>query len=201
MEGVAEVNVFQYFHHLDQKFTLAVNSFNCPASDWVWQMFSNRTIWFVLYAAVAFFFFRRLGWKKALTYVLACALAILVCDQFANLIKDSVQRLRPCWDLNMVNGGLHILEGKGGKYGFFSANAANAAAFAIVSYKALRNDPSHRYDRYRVLIYLWAFLVGASRVFVGKHFLGDVLVGFVVGIIFALLISELAALIIRRLGL
>ena len=78
MEGVAEVNVFQYFHHLDQKFTLAVNSFNCPASDWVWQMFSNRTIWFVLYAAVAFFFFRRLGLKKALPYVLACALAILV---------------------------------------------------------------------------------------------------------------------------
>lgn len=201
MEGVAEVNVFQYFHHLDQKFTLTVNSFNCPASDWMWQMFSNKTIWFVLYAAVAFFFFRRLGWKKALVYVLACALAILACDQFANLIKDSVQRLRPCWDLNMVDGGLHILEGKGGKYGFFSAHAANAAAFAIVSYKALRNDRSRRYDRYGVCISLWAFLVGISRVFVGKHFLGDVLVGFTVGVLFALLISEMAALIVRRLGL
>lgn len=201
MEGASEINVLQYFHQLDQKFTLALNSWNSPVSDCIWQVFSNKFIWIALYAVVVFFLFRRLGWRRALVYVIACALTILACDQFANLVKDSVQRLRPCWDLNMVNGGLHILEGKGGKYGFFSAHAANAAAFAVGTYMAFAEDIRHSYKRYYAGIAVWAFLVGISRVFVGKHFLGDVLVGFVTGILIAVFILNLTRAVVRRLSL
>lgn len=201
MEGAAEINVLQYFHHLDQKFTLALNSWSSPVSDCIWQIFSNRIIWLALYAVVVFFMFRRLGWRKALVYVVACALTILACDQFANLVKDSVQRLRPCWDLNMVNGGLHVLEGKGGKYGFFSAHAANAAAFAVGTCMAFADDMHHSYRRYAAGIAVWAFLVGISRVFVGKHFLGDVFVGFVTGAVIAAVILKLARAVVQRLSL
>ena len=37
--------------------------------------------------------------------------------------KAYFERLRPCWDQNMVDGGLHILEGKGNLYGFYSEDA------------------------------------------------------------------------------
>ena len=37
-----------------------------------------------------------------------------------------------------------------------------------------------------------------SRVFVGKHFFGDVLVGFAVGLLAGWLLAQLARLIIRR---
>lgn len=201
MEGASEINVLQYFHQLDQKFTLALNSWNSPVSDCIWQFFSNKFIWIALYAVVVFFLFRRLGWRRALVYVIACALTILACDQFSNLVKDSVQRLRPCWDLNMVNGGLHILEGKGGKYGFFSAHAVNAAAFAVGTRMAFADDIRHSYKRYSAGIAIWAFLVGISRVFVGKHFLGDVLVGFVTGILIAVLVLKLSRVVVRCLSL
>lgn len=44
-------------------------------------------------------------------------------------------------------------------------------------------------------------MVGISRIFVGKHFLGDVLVGFIVGSLFAWAIASLARLTIRWMNL
>lgn len=188
-------------HRLDQDFTLIVNSWGGPATDWLWQGFSNRYIWFPFYALVLFFLIKKLGWKRGLLCALACALTIVACDQIGNLVKNSVQRLRPCWDLGMVDRGLRILEGKGGKYGFYSSHAANAAGFAICSFKLFRLDKAHKYRAYGWAAFIWAFLVGLSRVFVGKHFLGDVFAGFAVGLIVGVLLAALTEALVRRLSL
>lgn len=185
------MTTLQELHHLDKDITLALNSLHCPFSDTVWQIFSDKEIWFVLYAVIVFFFFRNLGWKKALVFIGAAVLCLVASDQASNLVKFSVQRLRPCHDLDMISGGLNILENPGGLYGFFSAHASNALSFAIVSIFAFSLDGRRKYGIYNVAIVIWALLVGISRVFVGKHFLGDVLVGFAVGIIFALIFGFL----------
>ena len=101
----------------------------------------------------------------------------------------------------MVDGGLHILEGKGNLYGFYSAHAANAMGFAACSFWGFRNDKRLRYRGYGWGIFIWALLVGMSRVFVGKHFFGDVMVGFAVGLLAGWLLAQLARLIIGRLRL
>lgn len=198
MESTAEITVLQYLERLDQDATLALNSLSSPVSDFIWQMFSNVRIWFVLYLAVVVILFRNLGWKKALVCVAALILTELACDQFANLVKDGVGRLRPCWDEYMVSNGLHILEKRGGQFGFFSAHAANAAGFALCSASCFRIDAGRDYTLYGRLIAVWAFLIGISRVFVGKHFLGDVLTGFIVGVVFAWLIAAAARAVISR---
>ena len=200
MESAPGLNLLRSAHHLDQQVTLAVNALHCPASDFVWQVFSNKQVWFVLYAAVLVFLYWRLGWKRATVVVLSCILTVTVCDQLGNFTKEWVGRLRPCWDLNMTERGLHILEGKGNLYGFYSAHAANAAGFATCSWLGFRNDRSLPYRNYARLIFPWAFLVGISRVFVGKHFLGDVLAGFCVGLLVGWLMAAAARLLIRRLS-
>ena len=201
MEGAPSLEILRWAHHIDQRITLAINSLHCPASDAVWQVFSNKEIWFVLYAVVLVFLFIRLGWKRALVAVLACVLTVTVCDQFANFTKEFFQRLRPCWDQNMIDGGLHILEGKGNLYGFYSAHAANAMGFAACSFFCFRNDKTHRYRLYGWGIFIWALLVGMSRVFVGKHFFGDVMVGFGVGLLEGWGLAMLGRLLIAKLRL
>ena len=176
---------------LDQTITLWLNGLHCPFTDGMWLLFSNRTVWIPLYLLGAGLMIWRCGWKKGLAMVLLTALAILCVDQFCNLIKNSVCRLRPCNDPEIVKKGLHMLAGASAShpYGFFSAHAANAMAFAVASAKFLK--------RGTLPLCLWAVLVGISRVFVGKHFLGDVLAGFLVGAIIALIISALTQLLFK----
>ena len=195
------MTVIQYFHHLDQNVTLAINSYHSPWSDAVWQFFSMKEVWIPLYVIVAAGLVWRLGWKRGLLSIIAGALTVLACDQVGNIVKETVQRLRPCWDLNMVEGGLRILEEKGGMYGFYSAHAANAMGFALCSYYGFRTDTRRKYNVYLVLVLLWALLVGMSRVFVGKHFFGDVCVGFVAGILFSWIFSALAVRVAARFNL
>ena len=51
-------------------------------------------------------------------------------------------------------------------------------------------------------MFFWAFMVAISRIFVGKHYLGDVIVGIIVGALagyaFARLCSYLASRIIKK---
>lgn len=190
------MNWIWQLHSLDRELTLAINSLHCTATDYLWLLFSNREIWFVMYAVVAFFLFRRLGWRCGLLWIVSIVLMIVCCDQGSNFIKDLVARLRPCKDPYMLEKGLWVLEG-GGRYGFYSSHAANTLAFAIGSSMAFRCDGS-RCKPYLIWIYIWAFLVGISRVFVGKHFLGDVLVGFLAGAFFALIIGKLALWLTRH---
>ena len=176
----------------DRSASLFINSLNSPLTDPVWQFFSNKLVWIPLYLAVLVFFFLKFGWKTALKCLAACVLTIVICDQFSNLIKDACARMRPCHDPWMVTHGLHMLEGKGNLYGFFSAHAANAMGFALCSALCIKPGSGRKTTAYTVLIVIWVLLVGISRVFVGKHFLGDVLVGFGVGALVGWAVARLA---------
>ena len=183
---------------LDRSLTLALNGLNSPVSDAVWQFFSMVKIWYFMYLVIIVFFFIRLGWKRGLLVTLCCALFVLCTDQFANLVKNSVCRLRPMEDAGMIAGGLHVLESHGGLYGFFSAHAANSLGFAVCSSMSFKNDKTRSYSAYTIAIYVWAVLVGLSRIFVGKHFLGDVLVGFAVGLLFGWIFGRLGSVCIKQ---
>ena len=195
------MTVFQYLHRVDQDITLFVNSLGNGFTDPFFQFFSAKEIWFPLYALIAVCLVWRLGWKKGLLAVAACALTVTFCDQLGNFIKDSVQRLRPCWDQRMLEAGLRLGEDKGGLYGFYSAHAANAMGFTLCSSICLKWDSRHKYKFYGIVMTIWALIVGISRVFVGKHFFGDVLVGFIVGSMIAVLVCRASAFAIRKLDL
>ena len=193
MEGFA--GIIGAAERLDQNITLAINSLHSPPTDALWVLFSDKRVWYLMYFALAVLLFVRLGWKKALITLFGVALTVAACDQGANLVKDGVARLRPVWDNYMVSHGLHRLEGRGNFYGFFSAHAANSLGVATLVVKVFRSgDKSRNYRSLAAVMYFWAASVGISRVFVGKHFLGDVLAGFAAG----LLIGLVFAGIIRR---
>lgn len=186
---------------IDRAATLAVNSLNTPLSDAFWQTMSDTGIWIPFYVALIIWMIAKLGVRRALVIIASIAVTVLLCDQTANLVKDTAGRLRPCYDSWCVQGGLHILERRTGLFGFFSAHAANAFGLAICAIVGIRSDIRHRYPSFESFMLIWAFLVALSRVFVGKHFLGDILAGSAVGLIIGYLTARLARQIMYRLGI
>ena len=193
MESAAQV-IGNAVVSADKAATLWVNSLHTPFTDSVWMFFSNKWVWVVLYAFILCFLFLRLGWKKALLAVVAIVLTIVCCDQGANLFKNWICRLRPTHDPWMLSHGLHIPGDAGGLYGFFSGHAANSFGFAASTLGIFHTDSRHSYKAYGWAIFIWAFLVSMSRIFLGRHFFGDILVGAAVG----LLLGWLFALVYRR---
>lgn len=184
-------------HRFDQDLTLTINSWHSPVTDPIWEFFSNIPVWIPMYALIIAFIIWRLGWKKGLIVTAGALLTFGFCDQFSNIIKDAVERLRPLNDEYMLINGLHVLE-NGGKYGFFSAHSANAFGLATSTLLGLRLDKRLKYRGYAAWMYSWAFLVAVSRVFVGKHYLGDIIVGAIVGAAAGFAFASLAGWIIRR---
>lgn len=189
---------WQEIHEFDQQITLALNSLHSGITDPVMMFFSSIPVWIPMYAIVAGLLFWRIGWKKALVAIASIALTFLLCDQIANLFKDGIARLRPCHDEFMVGAGLRILEGKGGLYGFFSGHASNSFGFAVSSSMAFRNDSRLKYRGYSVWIFFWAVMVSISRIFVGKHYIGDVMTGIIVGTLLGLACGFAARRIMKK---
>ena len=181
---------WQNIHQIDQQISLMINGWNSAFSDPIWVFLSMKLVWIPLYAAILALIIWKLGLKKGGILIIGTVLTIVFCDQFANLIKHSVARVRPLQDEFMVSNGLNILE-LGGGYSFFSAHAANSFGLVAVTWLGLKKGLADTSNAtlvkwYEWIMFTWAALVGISRIFVGRHYLGDVLVGTMVGIAFGL---------------
>ena len=171
------------FIQWDRQATLWLNQLGTAAWDPLWLMLSDTKFWFPAYGIIIVVFLWKLGWKKGLAVVLSLILAVVFIDQSANLVKDGIERLRPCYNSWMIANGVRLPYGLTGHlFGFFSAHAANTFGFATASWLGFRlNDPQHSYKGYGVGVFLWATLVSYSRIMMAAHFLGDVLVGILFG--------------------
>lgn len=178
---------FDTLEYADKTASLAINRLGNPFTDTLMPLLSNRLVSTAVIVAMLGFCLWRLGWRKTLILLGIVLLGMVATDQFANLVKYSAQRLRPCWDSWMIDRGLTVLERRGSKYGFFSAHAATSAAMAgAIVLQLLRSKVRGR-STLAILAGLWVVGVSLSRVFVGKHFLGDTIGGMAVGICVAAL--------------
>lgn len=190
---------WQKVHQFDQQVTLQINSWDSAFTDPIWEFFSDKYVWAPMYVAIIALLIWRLGWKKGLIAVAAALLTFGFCDQFSNVIKDAVGRLRPVNDEFMIASGLHVLE-RGGGFSFFSAHAANSFGLAVSTFIGIKEDRRLRYRGYAGWMFFWASMVSISRVFVGKHYLGDVLVGIIVGAAAGYAFGALARWIMKKIS-
>ena len=131
-------------------------------------------LWIPLYLVFLFLVIRQYKWKTFLVIFLA-ALMILVSDQVANLAKVTFERLRPSNEPGLP---VHIVNAyKGGLYGFYSSHASNTFAIAVFLIVLL-------VKRFKWIWWItlpWALLMSYTRIYLGVHFPGDILMGIVMG--------------------
>lgn len=170
----ADLNPLSRF---DIDLTLTINEWNSSFWDPIMYQVSNKYVWFALGAVLIAWLFRSASpnYKKALIFLAFVAVMALVTDQLCNLFKHTVQRLRPCHD-PLISDLVHIVNGdKGGRYGFFSAHAAIFFGLATMTSKFFKRN------WFTVLIFAIAVIVSYSRIYLGRHYVGDVACGAIAG--------------------
>ena len=159
----------------DRALFVFLNGLGTESWDGFWMGITNKYTWIPLYIVLLFLLFRYFNWKKALFLLFIAALLVTFTDQFVNLIKNTIGRLRPCSDPSLQDF-IRIVKKSGG-YSFISGHSTNSFAVSTFMILTLRN---HFKPIYLVLI--WPLLFAYSRIYVGVHFPLDIITGMFVGI-------------------
>lgn len=176
---------------LDEQLLLFINGLNSTFLDSFMWMMSSKTVWIPLYiflAAVIVVKFR----IKAIWIILILAIAIGLSDVTGSKVfKPNVKRLRPSHEIHLENK-LHYVNGEdgkpytGGTYGYFSSHASTTFCLATFVFLLFRKK-----NRAYSALFLWSFIIGLSRIYLGVHYPSDVITGFLFGAGYALLAFQI----------
>lgn len=173
--------------------------------DHFFWMYSGKMVWIPLALFVLWIICYKRPWKESLLILLFIALTITLCDQFASSVcKPLFTRFRPTRHpdfMDHVQTVINPLTGNpylGGRYGFISSHAANAFGFATFTMLLFR------YRWYTYGIMLWAILMSYTRIYLGVHFISDIIPGILSGCFFGWFCFEIYRVIrtrtIKRVG-
>ncbi|MAZ28613.1 MAG: phosphatase PAP2 family protein [Cytophagaceae bacterium] len=179
----------EVINQLDHDLFLWLNNWGNESWDGFWLIVTSKWSSIPIYAILLFLIYKKYGVKGTLITLVAVALLITCTDQLANLFKHGFERRRPCGQEGIKELARFIAP-RCGRYGFFSAHAASSMALAIFVGNMLRD----RYKWIVVVLIFWAVLIGYSRIYLGVHYPGDVLVGFIVGGILGYIFRKLQQL-------
>ena len=182
--------MFSFLQNIDYQLFFIINQkLIHPVLDVFFVLITGKIFWIVpllVFLIFAIFFDK----KRGRTILVLMILVVSFTDYSAsNWLKPNIKRIRPSRVMRyyktvspkMSNAleNIRILTGRGGKWSMPSNHASNF--FAAATLLAIF------YFRYRYLYFISAFLVGYSRIYIGKHYPFDIFIGMIYGIFIALL--------------
>jgi undecaprenyl-diphosphatase len=170
----------------DKQLFLFFNGMHAPWLDPVMEVCSEKEASIPLYA---FLLYHIYGAYKRRTWgiLLSIVILIVMTDQFTTtLMKPFFERPRPSHEPTL-QGLVHLVNGySGGKYGFASSHAANTFGVAMFLSCLLKREKP-----WISWLFLWAAFVSYTRIYLGVHYPGDIIVGALIGILFGWLVFKL----------
>jgi undecaprenyl-diphosphatase len=176
--------VLEWLENIDQQFFLFLNSIRADWLDLPMYAISQTALsapWFLL---LFYLIYRKGGWSKVGISMLALGLVILICDQSSvHLFKNVFQRYRPTHNLD-IGHLVHTVtdfngnEYRGGRYGFLSSHASNMFGAATLMWMFLRPVKTSVF----LVISIWTGLVVYTRIYLGVHYLSDIIGGTILGV-------------------
>ncbi|SKA84655.1 undecaprenyl-diphosphatase [Paucidesulfovibrio gracilis DSM 16080] len=159
----------------------------------IMRLLSSKTLLFLLFVPAALLTARRLGRRQLILFVVLLA-AMGLTDLTTSMVKDSIQRVRPLNSLpntHFVEDGqwqqrpADFVSTKTSGSSYPSAHASNSMCLATL---ALLFWGTRMRQGLRTAVAALPFLVGYSRLYLGKHFPSDILAGWLYGMVLAILV-------------
>ena len=162
---------------LDQQlFTLINRDGAIPDLDFIFMLLRNAFVWIPLYLFVMIYIIRKFR-RQAIPFIVISIVAFGIADYTnSKLLKPAFGRLRPCHDpeLSLI---ARDLVGCGGQYSFPSSHAVNHFGLATFWFLAIRFLSKKKW----YWLFVWAILIGYSQIYVGKHYVFDIVAGAIYG--------------------
>lgn len=113
------------------------------------------------------------GWWWVLGFILTAALSDIISS---HIIKENIMRLRPCRDPLLAGEVIFRVNYCPKSSSFTSSHAASHFALSMYIWQTLK-----RLSRWWGMIFLWAFAICYTQVYVGVHYPLDVICGGLLG--------------------
>ncbi len=179
-----------WFLDLDDRLFVAINQTWASAFlDPIMKLLSSSLTFIPFYIWGIYRLIKRFQ-KSAIVPILLAVLAFALADSISSkVLKPSFKRVRPAFETHLTPrtpAGM-----PGGKYGFVSSHAANAFALypllvAMIFYKKDLRFSQNSAQRMSVFMaFFVAFWIAYSRVYLGRHYVGDVFFGGLLGMLIA----------------
>jgi undecaprenyl-diphosphatase len=169
--------MIEYLKELDRELLLFFNSFHTSWLDPAMLWATKTIFWLPLYGFLLFLVIKNFK-KDSWIILIGIALTILLADQItSSFMKPFFARLRPSREPSL-QGLVYLVNGyTGGTYGFASSHAANTFATALFFWLLFKEK-----YRWMWVLFLWATVMTYTRLYLGVHYPGDILVGMLVGL-------------------
>jgi undecaprenyl-diphosphatase len=169
--------MIEWLDEIDKALFVFLNGFHNPITDVFWSTVTNKYTWIPLYLFFIFLMFKNYG-MTGWWYLIGFFITVALSDYISSgLMKPYFERLRPCHNPELQNI-IHLVLGCGSKFGFVSGHSANS--FSIATFIWLLFGNRHPVWRW---LFVWAAMVAYSRIAIGVHYPGDLLVGALLGLI------------------
>lgn len=177
--------MWEQLEQWDRELFIYLNGLGIEKYDAFWVFVTKIEHWIPWYLLLFALFFVGYKRRQAILGIALSLGAVGVSLGFTEIVKNMVGRLRPNNTLDIV-AVIRVLQSPS-DFSFFSGHAAVSMALTTFVVCALRAKFKWIY-----VLYLWPLLFISSRIYVGVHYPGDILVGTLVGISFGVLLWKWA---------
>lgn len=176
----------------DEQLFLYLNNAGSETWDGIWLVLTDQWMSIPIYALLSILILWKTGFRSAIVTGFMILGLVGVTLVISRLVKYGVMRPRPCSipDLQMR----FPLKEECGDYGFFSSHSS--VGLALMVFIGLILKSYYKYIFWPLLI--WVGLFGYSRIYVGKHYPGDIIVGFLIGLILAVIAYKIRQWIAKK---
>jgi undecaprenyl-diphosphatase len=168
----------------DRDTFIYLNSLGIENLDVFWSYVTDFATWIPLFILFVVLIFRAYPKKEAFRVLGTVLLTVAVVAMFTGIVKEWVARLRPN-NTEEINTLIRILKSPDG-YSFFSGHSSSSFSITTSIFLFLR----HKF-KWSWVFYIWPLLFALSRIYVGVHYPLDLIVGALVGILFAIFFYRL----------